>query len=160
MKKLDSKSVIIGFLVAVIGFMSMGATSTDGHFKTLTVNDILMPSEGYIRVLGLEGNMLMAISQNEVNDGTLLLYNRVGQNTIRLSHTPNGDGVIDLLNGEGQKTITLTHTEDGTGDGILSIFNKYQKGAIYLGTTMTGEGLITVSDKSGVGQSGLIGKRK
>ena len=61
MKKLDPRSVIIGFLVAVIGFMSIGATSPDGHFKTLTVNDINIPSEGYIRVLGMEGNMIMAV---------------------------------------------------------------------------------------------------
>ena len=160
MKKVDPKSVIIGFLISVIGVLSIGAASTEGHFKTLTVNDILMPSEGYIRVLGMERNMIMSISQNELNDGTLLLYNRAGQNTIRLSHTPNGDGVIDLFNEAGRKTISATHTDDGTGDGGISIFNKNNKGAVYLGTTETGEGMIILSDKNGVGQAGLIGRRK
>ncbi len=160
MKRLDPRSVIIGFLVAVIGGLSIGATSTVGHFKSLTVNDIMMPPEGYIRVLGMEGNMIMAISQNELNDGTLLLYNRTGQNTIRLSHTPNGDGVFDLFNVDGRKTISATHMDDGTGDGGISIFNKNQKGAVYLGTTKTGEGTIIVSDMNGVGQAGLIGRRK
>lgn len=35
MKKLDPRSVLIGFLVAVIGFMAIGAT--DSTFDTITV---------------------------------------------------------------------------------------------------------------------------
>ena len=146
--------------MAIIAVMSIGATSTEGHFKTLTVNDIMMPSEGSIRVLGMEGNMIMAISQNELNDGTLLLYNRAGQKTVRLSHTSKGEGVFDLFNADGRKTVSVTHTDDGTGDGGISIFNKYKEGVAYLGTTATGEGMIVLSDKNGVGQAGLIGRRK
>ncbi len=44
-KKLDPRSVIIGFLVAVIGFMSLGATDStfdkEGHYKTIKFVTVL-----------------------------------------------------------------------------------------------------------------------
>ena len=51
MKKLDPRSVIIGFLVAVIGWMSMGATNST--FDSITVGDIKFPERGWINFIAV-----------------------------------------------------------------------------------------------------------
>jgi hypothetical protein len=51
MNKVDPRSLLIGFLLAVIGFLSMGAADEIGRFDTLEVNSIKI-SEGGDLIIG------------------------------------------------------------------------------------------------------------
>ncbi len=177
MKKLDPRSVIIGFLIAVIGFMSIGATNTT--FDSITVGEIILKNDdlkiknskqddillivGYDLAHGLimynnAGESVALIGENDNGNGEISIYNRSGKRTSSLSHTATGDGSLNLFTKTGRESILLSHTEND--NGVVALFNKHQKQVIYLSTTNEGDGQIVLSDRYGEGQWGVTGKRK
>jgi hypothetical protein len=177
MKRLDPRSVIIGFLIAVIGFMSMGATNNT--FDSITVgeiilkntalkikdskqNDILMiAGDDFTNAMFLynkAGKDVAVIGENDNGGGLMSLCNNAGQETIALTQTTGNNGSISLYDNTGQKTIALTHT---TGNiGSIGINNKHENNIVYLSATGEDDGHIILSDRYGEGQWVVTGKRK
>ncbi len=175
MKRLDPRSVIIGFLIAVIGFMSMGATNTT--FDSITVGEIILKNESLV-IKTPQGGKIVKLSDNEGNgelvlgnskgiptialthtvdgDGTLQLYNSSGQMKIRLTHSPGG-GAIDIYNGSGDKSIDLGNSR--FGGGLFRLYNKYNHDTVFITSNKEGDGFIQLSDRYGDGQWAMTGKR-
>ncbi len=144
MKKLDPRSVIIGFLVAVIGFMSIGATNTT--FDSITVGDINIPKRGWINFIDKKGNRIMAVTTSN-GSGVIDILNSTGQKTISLSHTIADDGAIDLYNSSGQNTINISHTT--AHGGAIGLYNNSGQETISLSHTTTHDGAISLYNSSG-----------
>jgi len=130
MKKLDPRSVMIGFLLAVIGFMSIGATDqtpSDGGGGGLSLSDF-------------------------PEDAT---FNRITVNEIRL----NDMGLLDITDKDGKRVLVIErgYFKDNTR---LELYNKHERGVVYLSTTKEEDGHIVLSDRYGEGQWGVTGKRK
>ena len=177
MKKLDPRSVLIGFLVAVIGFMSLGAT--DSTFDSITVGEIILKNQSMIFTgnngkpilsitsgenanalffINAAGKIVGSIAEDDAGNGSIDLFNTEGQKTIGLTATESNSGSIGLHNVDGQKTILITHNM--ANGGVIQIYNKYQKPAVYLSTTTEDDGHIILYDRYGEGQWGMTGKRK
>ena len=176
MKRLDPRSVIIGFLVAVIGFMSLGAVNTT--FDSITVGKIIMKDEilsindkslaQVVTVVAGEGNSVFfsnkkgdyvtTIGQSDNGDGAIVINNKDDQETIVLSHTPDGHGRININNKDGQESIALSHST--VHNGLISVNNKHEKNIVWISATEEGDGHIVLSDRYGEGQWGRTGKRK
>jgi hypothetical protein len=198
MKKLDPRSVIIGFLVAVIGFMSLGAVNTT--FDSITVGEIILKDENLlikdmwqddilmiagdefvhgVFVYNKKGDQIAVIGESDSGGGVLDITNSAGQNTIELTQTVDG-GAIKLFNSTGQNTINLTQNSykngivsinsntgqnsivvgvSKNGTGLFQMFNKHEKGVVFIGSTNEADGHITLSDRYGEAQWQASGKR-
>jgi len=176
MKKLDPRSVLIGFLIAVIGFMSLGAT--DSTFDSITVGKIILKNESLF-IKTPQGGTIIKLSENEGN-GELILGNSKGKATIGLTHTFEGDGVININNSFGQTAIDLTHSPgggvidiyNGSGDksisltnsklggGLFMLNNRHNKNTVWITSTKEADGIIQLSDRYGDGQWVARGKRE
>jgi hypothetical protein len=178
MKKLDPRSVIIGFLVAVIGFMSIGATNTT--FDSITVGTITMKDEGFflvnsqneivLQVMSDQSNVIayynkkgkpvMFIGENDDGNGIIELDNDAGKTTVLLATDDKGRGVISVMNANGQPTVTLSHIGEDAGVGAIKIHNKHGKEVVYLSNTVEDDGQVILSDRYGEAQWAMTGKRK
>jgi len=178
MKKLDPRSVLIGFLVAVIGFMSIGATNTT--FESITVGEIILKNDALIfrgdtrqepvlllsaekKFHGLffinaRGIITTKISEDDDGDGLIEVLNNKGQKIIKLKESRRGNGAIEVYNNKGQKIINITHSQ--ASNGLINVYNRHQKSVVDLGTTGDDEGQIVLSDRYGEGQWGMTGEKK
>jgi len=164
MKKLDPRSVIIGFLVAVIGFMSMGATSADGNFETLTVQNLNLSEKGYLTISDNVGKVFMAIS-NSGRGGVVQMYNLDGETIYKLADMGDRGGMLSLLQEDGKSSMTLGNNalviygkdtgqpgliaDAMAGEGSLTTINKFNKQTVSIGNGSNDDGLILVYDKLG-----------
>jgi hypothetical protein len=166
MKKLDPRSVIIGFLVAVIGFMSMGATSADGNFETLTVQNLNLSDKGYLTISDNVGKVFMAISHDN-QGGIVQMYNFEGETIYKLADMGEKGGFLALYEQNGKKSVrvgdhAMVVYEKGSGQprliadalngyGKLSIINKFNKPSVIVGNGPNDDGLISLYDNEGQG---------
>ena len=176
MKKLDPRSVIIGFLVAVIGFMSMGATNTT--FDSITVGSIKMKDEGFF-LMNAENEVVLQIMASSLTNLTAF-YNKKDQPMIFIGENDNGSGLIELNNDAGKTTVLLVNDKQGKGaisvynenaepmailssdigGGRLDIRNKHAQTVIKLLMTTEADGGIILSDRYGEAQWAKTGKRE
>jgi len=131
MKKLDPRSVIIGFLIAVIGFMSMGATNST--FDSITVGNIKMKTKG-LNIFAPSGKPVLSLGGSESGHGLIFA-------------TSNGNIGIDFAEYE-------------TGGVRMTFYNGHGKETVYLGKTNESDGFIILSDRYGEAQWSMTGKRK
>ena len=131
MKKLDPRSVIIGFLVAVIGFMSLGATNST--FDSITVGNIKMQTKG-LNIFTPSGRAILSLGGSE--NGHILRFN-----------TSNGSLGFDLA-------------EIDVGGVRMTFYNGHGTESVYLGQTSESDGLLVLSDRYGEAQWSMSGKRK
>jgi len=153
MKKLDPRSVIIGFLVAVIGFMSIGAT--DSTFDSITVGEIKMKNET-LPIRDMQGETVVGIAGSGLVRG-LIVMDRKGEMNAIIGTSENG-GRISIYNAIEQPSITLFCSDDYSG--VLSINNKWGVNIAHVTATPEGDGYIILSDKHGEGQWGVSGNGK
>ena len=176
MKRLDPRSVIIGFLVAVIGFLLIGAKVS--HFDTIRVNEIILNDKGLtirdellnpilmigqdaggnglLRLTNKDGVGVVVLNQSKEMDGSIKLNTSEGRNRISLGLTKGNSGSLRLYNYEDQETISLSHFEK---KGIIQIENEHQKRVVYLASTSENDGHIILSDRYGDSQWSVTGKR-
>jgi len=154
MKKLDPRSVIIGFLVAVIGFMSIGATNTT--FDSITVGEIILKDQSLLIKTSL-GNDIMILSTFPGADGIMGIYNSKGIITTTIGNSPHGGGMLEVNDSDGDRSITLGQTKNKTG--AIQLDNKHNKNIVWIGATNEDDGHIILSDRYGEGQWGRTGKR-
>ena len=164
MKKLDPRSVIIGFLVAVIGFMSMGATNNT--FDSITVGEIILKDETvHIRdknlkpIFGInasetnnsfffynaESSVIAGIGQDDGGSGIISVYTNGGQETIQLYQTDEDGGIISVNNNAGQEIIQLGQTINH--DGTIKVYNSAGLNTIQLGHSDSGKGIVSLFNK-------------
>ena len=148
MKKLDPRSVIIGFLVAVIGFMSMGASNST--FDSITVGEIRLKNET-LPIRNIQGETILGVMSGENAHGVALM-NRKGGIVTLLGAEETGGGRITVFNSNNQETITLS--------GSITIFNKFDESVAFIGPYLEDEGLIVLSDRYGEVQWSARGKQK
>jgi hypothetical protein len=162
MKKLDPRSVIIGFLVAVIGFMSMGATNST--FESITVGEIKM-KDGNLKISNSFGTPVLfvtgaddfngvtfftsagkigaTIGQTDDGYGLISTYNANGTPATTLSGGMTGD--VRIYNSEGTNTVSLSHS---TGNqGVVSVNNNNGDNIIRLGGNLSGDASIILFNK-------------
>jgi len=164
MKKLDPRSVIIGFLIAVIGFMSLGATNST--FESITVGEIKMKNES-LAITSPDGNRILEtnafpkmnivafynkegiatalIGNSDVGDGMFEIYNAKGQNTMMLAHNPLGNGVITVNNKHGKTAVSLS----GGTAGDVSIYNGEGTNTVSLSHTTGNQGVVSINNNNG-----------
>jgi len=152
MKKLDPRSVTIGFLIAVIGFMSMGATNTT--FDSITVGEIKMKSEK-LAVRDLAGKTVLGITAGGPYRG-LIVMDRIGNTNAIIGTSEESGGRITVYNAIKQTSISLYSTENQ--NGALTINNKWGENIFAVSATPEGEGYISLSDKHGEVQWAAVGR--
>jgi hypothetical protein len=119
MKKIDSRSVVIGFLVAVIGFMSMGATNST--FDSITVGEIILKDESLWIVDKEKREILNIAGANDIH--ALLLYNTEGTPIAAMSQGDDGAGAISVFNDKRKEVVRLSVTSEI--DGYIGLFDRY-----------------------------------
>ncbi len=118
MKKLDPRSIIIGFLLAVISFMSVGANagSSEKEFKKIIVEEI--------EVVNSSGIPMVEIGSDRFG-GAARILNRFGLNAISLHHVWDGESdasinpTIELTSNKKKIAIALTVDEKIGGELLL-----------------------------------------
>jgi len=164
MKRLDPRSVMIGFLIAVIGLMSIAATPTDGKYETLTVKKLKLFDDKGLVVYSSNNKPIMGIYYNE--GGGIEIYNDYNIATIQLKNFGDA-GMVGLLNAQGKTTalagesgISL-HNEKGearmtlsanSGGGKMTMLNKHEKTMMYLGAGPDDNCFLSLHDKDGQAQ--------
>ncbi len=167
MKKLDPRSVLIGFLVAVIGFMSMGAKNTT--FDSITVGNIVMKEESLFlwnaekkpviafmasahtnvtAFYNTKEQPMIYLAENESGNGIIQLDNNAGKTTVLLANDLNGRGVIAVNGASGHNTVTIGHTEID-GGGAISVKNANGQATVSLMNDSKGNGDIRLSNNLG-----------
>ena len=124
MKRLDPRSVMIGFLLAVIGLLSMGATDRNGRFDILEADNIIIGERGSILFRPGEANDATITALNidglqMVSPGEHITIGRVGDgpnNIISISSTAYrttlySAGVVVKKEGETAGPSTLVGNE-------------------------------------------------
>ncbi len=169
MKRLDPRSVIIGFLLAVIGLLSMGATDRNGRFDILEANNIIIRERGNILFRPVEANDTTITALNIdglqiVTPGEHITIGRVGDdphNIISISSTDYrttlySAGVVVEVEKEGE-TVGPSTTVSAESFNVMS-----EHGATLatLGQSISGHGGISLYDKYGEPGWGMTGKRE
>ena len=182
MKKLDPRSVLIGFLVAVIGFMSLGATNTT--FDSITVGEIIMKNDilkfsrwednniikmsvlelvntdsvNALIFFGSKGNLLSSLGETDDGSGSVHIFNNKSQETMLFENDDKGNGMIKINDSKGNPTVFIANSIEDRG--IITLSNKYQNITVYIASNNEDDGMILLADKYGDGQWGMSGKRK
>jgi hypothetical protein len=114
MRNLDPRSVIIGVLIAIIGFLVMGATSNKG-FDTITVNNIKMGKAGLIKFVDPDGYMIGLISSSPLNahGARFGLYFK-GKEAVALDATLSRNGSFIAYNKYGRRSVSIGARLDGS----------------------------------------------
>ena len=128
MKSIDIKSVIIGVLVTILVFVSIGAKTKYEHLSDIVCNSITVLDNG--------------------TGGYIKISNSDGKQTSYLGTAENGDGFLTTFNSDGKKTTFLGTAKEG-GFGFLTTFND-GKQTTYLGTSEGGSGILETFNKHGV----------
>ena len=99
MKKLDFRSVIIGFLMAVIFFLVTGQTTKNniGEFDYIKANRIQV---GTIDVTGLQVKTLVVTGSMGLNNS--------GKTTVVIGSTQAGEGAIYLFDSNNNPVRAIT----------------------------------------------------
>jgi hypothetical protein len=128
MRKLDPRSVIIGFLLAVISLMSIGAKNTT--FDTITVGNIKMKNSE-INILGRDG--VRRVKFIDGFSGALMsLHRDNGNPVVYIGDDGNGSGTALFLNNRMKTIVTIANPQD-TNDGNILLHNS--NGSIAWGIT-------------------------
>tara|TARA_R100000278_G_C5477110_1_gene166843 strand:- start:1716 stop:2156 length:441 start_codon:yes stop_codon:yes gene_type:complete len=146
MKNLDFKSMLIGFLLCVVAFLSIGATGLGEGIRNK--NGVL-----YVRgivVTGdpsgepeLDGNSI------SINPKRISLYDSDFHNLI-MPHS------IMLLKGT-QQAVNLATTTDGIG--MINTYNKFGNIASSLAVTENQDGGVFLYDRYGDFGNSVVGKK-
>ena len=139
MKKLDPRSVIIGFLIAVIGFMSLGAT--DSTFDSITVGDIKLKNS-MLKLIDTSGEDILTLEARPNYHG-MYFHNSDGMPVSSLTQTDEGNGLFWINNKAGEITVELS------GGGSISINGDDGQATIRLGQSVSGSGTIALKNKEG-----------
>lgn len=131
MKKIDLRSMIIGFLLAVIFFLMTGQSKyTSAVYDSLTVKNL--------KVTGLIG-----------------ITSPDGKLQIGLSSRADG-GAISLYDNNEQLQLFLSTGEYGSA---VYLFNKLSKGVASIQSNKENDGTLILYDKDGVPGWAMSGKQ-
>ncbi len=159
MKKLDPRSVLIGFLVAVIGFMSLGAVNTT--FDSITVGEIKMKNN-VLDIRSPNGRMVMTLTGNPIYHGAIYWSSQGGKVLSQIGQSDNGGGSLSIHNRAGDETVLLGNsqpTADDNGGGRISILSSHKETIVQVGETIEQDGYVALSDRYGEIQWIETGKR-
>jgi len=154
MTRLDPRSIIIGFLLAIIGLLTMGLTQGKGSFETLEVKNLRIRGGGEIRFAPTEGKSLSlnaaGIKMLDINNPQLLNIGIDSESqtyTIYASSVNNGQTTIvpgilmmEATTSDNVERLTLMQA----GEITLAADEKARS---YLGYDENGHGLIVLFDK-------------
>ena len=119
MKKLDFRSVLIGFLMAVIFFLLTGqSTNKSGFYDTLTVANLKVT--GMTGVTGPNGKLQISLSSDE-KGGAIGIYDINGKLQMSLSSGVSG-GAMHLLNKQAKVIATIQSSKED--DGVIILLDK------------------------------------
>ena len=104
MRKLDPRSVIIGFLLAVIGFMSIGATDKTAKFDTIEVNKIFIRDGGLISFYDPSPSKTFFVNK----DGLMMLNMGTRSETLKAGRLYDGQYLGVQITGEAESTTLVS----------------------------------------------------
>ena len=166
MKKLDPRSVIIGFLMAVIGTLSMGFTEETSHFNSIEATNIVIKEGGKISFAGTSSYItpgVLHISKGKTGLSTTVLESGIylakdDSNTSMMAINKEGKGFFAIANSktmESKATVII-----GDGNINININNDYGNQVALIGQGPDRHGVVILADKYGdVGWS-IDGKNK
>lgn len=128
MKTIDFKSVVIGVLFTIIIFITIGATTQNNNLGDITATSVNIIDENG-RLVGRIGSVN--------NAGTITLIGANREPMVMLLCEPEG-GSIYTYNANKKYVSYLGAGSDGFG--MLSLRNKDESRAVYLGGSETGNG--------------------
>jgi hypothetical protein len=181
MRKIDPRSVMIGFLLAVIGMLSIGATDKMGHFDILEANNIIIKSGGIIGFEQVDGKLttlnIDGLFLRDKNSSQSLVVERSKEGWPRLglvdsdmiTHiTPGGIDVRTRDQDKPRTTSGLFEIKDNfptkkdktiIAPGLILIENKRGNTVASLGFTRSGHGALELNDGDGNTGWSKTGKR-
>jgi hypothetical protein len=159
MRKLDPRSVMIGFLLAVIGFMSIGAT---GH--TPSGGEKYNPAEDdrFIFKNDLENKRFNRLTVFEivVPMGGLNFIDQAGDTIAILGSGLQKPRALTLFNESNTPMIHIGARGWDYDKGVISLSNTHGEEIVYMGETDEQDGILALKDRYGDFQWGVTGKRK
>ena len=178
MKKLDPRSVIIGFLLAVISLMSLG--NTNSTFDSITVREIRIAGEtltikradmdsdkwGYPNV-HLQGSL--SVTPIKDNSESKLILDPILGITSRSSTGTTMINGFQIVQRNEHWTAKLSPYQlkfEGPfgsakfSSASLELSNTHAKPIVLISANDEDDGLIILSDRYGENQWGMTGKRK
>ena len=113
MKKLDTKSMLIGLLLGCCVFLFIGSTYNYGNSKNLgdiEVNSITVKNGGFIDMYNPRGEQVVYLGATKYGDGGMMLYDSDGNMTIGLA---NYDGGLVLTFRKGENWAMIGSDYNG-----------------------------------------------
>ena len=135
MKKIDVKSMMIGFLLCTCGFLFMGQSGS--NLGDIEVNSITVKDDG--------------------NGGFIQTFNSDGEQTMFAGTGAEGFGFIETYNSDGNRTMYAGTATDG--GGMITINNKFENLSVGLRADDNDDGVINLFDKYGDFGWGMSGKK-
>jgi len=158
MKKLDPRSVIIGFLLAVISLLSMGFTEDISHSNNIEVTEIVIKEGGSVSFAGSTEPSLsitsrgISIKNSETGVMTRLLNSglSISEKDSLLVSLQYYTGRGTFFNIEGRRNKNK-HEHQGVSivDGLIHVRNTKGEQVALLGRGPDEHGLLFLADKYG-----------
>ena len=156
MKKLDFRSVIIGFLLAVIFVLSIGATKKYDHFDTISVNEIAINEGGKIYFAPVDGKLTTidvdGLFLGNSNSKSLITLNR-GDDLLSDPHLTFIDTMNSTILSSGGIALMDVgiDTKEGTliMAGSVELKNDSGESVVELFSNTDNHGVVVLRDKYG-----------
>jgi hypothetical protein len=151
MKTIDAKSMLIGFLLCAVGFLTMGQTS--GNLGHIEVNSITIKDNngtdysgwkenvgGWIKIYNSDGKQIM-FAGSSYNDGSIKIFNKHELEAVDIGKMAGG-GYIKTYNNDGKRTMYAGTNSGNTNEngtisgnlyGLIETYNNDGKKTMYAG---------------------------
>ena len=134
MKVIDPKSMLIGVLITLLVFTTLGLRPKTDELGHLVVRSLTIEDDRGV-IMGYLGN------------GYMQTYNQYGEPTLFIGTGKDGGGYMRAYNGNGDESAYV-----GTGrmgGGYIRTYNNSQKETSYLGTGSDHAGQLRIYNKEG-----------
>ena len=134
MKVIDPKSMLIGVLITLLAFSTLGLRPKTDELGHLVVRSLTIEDDRGV-IMGYLGN------------GYMQTYNQYGEPTLFIGTGKDGGGYMRAYNGNGDESAYV-----GTGrmgGGYIRTYNNSQKETAYLGTGSDHAGQLRIYNKEG-----------
>ena len=134
MKVIDPKSMLIGVLITLLAFSTLGLRPNTDELGHLVVRSLTIEDDRGV-IMGYLGN------------GYMQTYNQYGEPTLFIGTGKDGGGYMRSYNGNGDESAYV-----GTGrmgGGYIRTYNNSKKETSYLGTGSDHAGQLRIYTKDG-----------
>ncbi len=123
MKTIDNKSLLIGVLLTIIFFITIGSQNNNGNFNEIIAKKLrIVDKNGETVIIGVGdemfGGSLLTFMNGEISSsigaGQIQAWNKDGKNSATLGTQDSGNGFIKLYNSEEENILHISNNDSAS----------------------------------------------